>query len=108
LAEEETCKRSSDCATGSCEKINDVEICVVLYNNKLRIALAVLIVVLIFVAGFIVFKAYRFNNAKKVKKDLKVKYEMEDAFYDHSHGDYIELEEVEDFAVEASKLNHKL
>jgi len=102
LVEQEPCKNDEDCASGTCQKNpSGVKICVNYTIPKSGTGIFKLILEFLFI-GFIaalIFFAFKFlRGTKSSKKDLKVKYEMEETFLKKPSREYVELEEdIEDY-----------
>lgn len=110
LAEEEICKESADCVTGNCQKLEDIEdtsICTLSYSGmeKVKFIFEIFLLILFIIISFLIFKSC--GKRRTHKKELKVKYEMEEIFLNQSNRNYIELEEVDDYDIDEAQKNLK-
>jgi len=102
LVEQEPCKKGNECMYNACNKIDGNRICAAkpqksssFFSKLFKYGLELLGLVCV---GTLIFLGIRFFMMKKNrggKKDLKVKYEMEETFFKNNK-DYVELEEIDE------------
>jgi len=99
LAEQEICKKNNECTTNKCGKVNKDKICISSSNNnKRRFIIEILLIVLFALIAFVTLRCCLRRKAHgKVKKELKVKYENEEAFLNNKS--YVELEDIDEFNI---------
>ncbi|ORX41954.1 hypothetical protein BCR36DRAFT_338379 [Piromyces finnis] len=116
FVEQEICKKNSACANHSCIKMDGQHICALkqekestnLFSKFINFILELIgIVIAGTVIFFIVKHCMRNKSNRRVRKDLKVKYEMEEAFLKDNTKDYVELEDIDEYDYETSDMMKK-
>lgn len=73
--------------------------------EKVKFIFEIFLLILFIIISFLIFKSC--GKRRTHKKELKVKYEMEEIFLNQSNRNYIELEEVDDYDIDEAQKNLK-
>ncbi|KAG4093779.1 hypothetical protein H8356DRAFT_999733 [Neocallimastix lanati (nom. inval.)] len=108
LDEEQVCKDDSDCGCGSCKNVDNTQICSLQKTKNLTFTFICGIMACAFIVFYISWKSCINIKHRKTQKDLKIKYEMEEAFLNHHNSrNYVELEDVDDYDINEEKKKFK-
>ncbi|ORX63270.1 hypothetical protein BCR32DRAFT_273485 [Anaeromyces robustus] len=106
LAEQEICKKDTDCASNKCMKTESKEkLCIISYDNSYVIIYEIVAALLLFILCLCFIRTFLRRKAhNKVKKDVRMRCEMDEAFL-HSGKKYVELEDIEEYDVDRAEKN---
>jgi len=106
LVEEEICQVNTDCATGSCQMGENAKICMISKSGNslyiLRIILEIILIKLLIIILIILIISCK--KYKLYRKELKIKYEIEEIFLNDNNKAYIKLEDVDDYDIDEAQM----